>query len=219
VILAASAVAVLALVVVGAAFGDKEQVRLTKADMAKARAIALRISDIGGAGRGWTGAAKKPDPPSSLDCGTYSPKQSDLVLTGQAETDYAVSGLEFDNQVEILKTARMVKLDWQRSVGSPELLPCLRRLFAKNLPASEKLISFSRIGFPKIGTYSAAYRAIIDVGATSKTRVMIDFALVGIDRTEITLITTAPYAVAKQVSLAEVQLARALIARATPGAA
>jgi hypothetical protein len=48
-------------------------------------------------------------------------------------------------------------------------------------------------------------------------KVMIDFALVGVDRTEITLITTAPYAAASVVGPAEQRLAQVLAGRATPG--
>jgi hypothetical protein len=202
-----------------AALADKEKVRLTKADQIAARAIVLRIADLGGPGRGWVGGPKQPAAPSSITCATFRPKQSDLVLTGHAESDFKQTGLEFDNQVEIFRSARMVKLDWQRTIRNRQLVPCLRRLFATGLPAGEKFVSFRRIAFPKSGPYSVAYRALVDVGVGSTVRVMIDFALVGVNRTEITLITTAPYSAVGAVSSAEARLALVLAARAQPGAA
>ena len=217
-VVAAAVVAV--LLAAGGALADKEQLHLNARDMAQAKSIALRLADLGGASQGWSGGARQPDPPTSLDCGNgYSPKQSDLVVTGHAASGFSLQGVQITNQVEILKTERMVQLDWQRTVESAQLLPCLRRLFAARLPTSERFVSFDRITFPKVGTYTALYRAVIEVGSTAKTRVLVDFALVGVGRSEITLITSAPYVAVDAVVAAERRLAQTLVARATPGAA
>ena len=46
-----------------------------------------------------------------------------------------------------------------------------------------------------------AFRAVVSVGSgASRTQVMVDFVLVGVNRTEITLITTAPYSEAASVA-------------------
>ena len=86
---------------------------------------------------------------------------------------------------------------------------------AGGLLASEKLVSFTKIPFARLGAHSAAFRAVVDVSAAgSKARVMVDFVLVGVNRTEITLITTAPFSAASSVGSAELRLARAMLARA-----
>jgi hypothetical protein len=213
----AAAVALSTAVALGAATGawaDKEKVQLNAADQAKARAIVVQRDDLGST-QGFTGGAEKPTPPSSFKCATYSPKQSDLVLTGQAKSDYKLPGLEFDSEVQLLKTEKMVTLDWQRTVDAPPVLPCLRKSLAGGLLASEKLVSFEKIPFAKLGTHSAAFRAVVDVrsgGATA--RLIVDFVLVGVNRTEITLITTAPFSAASSVGAAELRLAQAMLARA-----
>lgn len=216
--LAAAIVAAgVALAAAGTAFADKEKVQLTAADQAAAKATVLRLADLGGSGKGWSGGAKTPSPNSSLVCTNFDPKQSDLVLTGDAESAYQHTGLEFDSEVQLLKTKAMVKLDWQREVEQPALMPCLKQEIEKSLPAGERFVSFRRIAFPKVGDESAAFRGVLAVKAGGSTvKVMIDFALVGVDRSEITLITTAPYSAATVVAPAEQRLAQVLAGRAAP---
>jgi hypothetical protein len=97
----------------------KQQIRLTSADNAAARHVVLREADFGGV-TGWSGGAKKPDLSSSGPrCANFHPKYSDLVLTGIAESEFQNSGVYIDDEVQMLKTAPMVRLDWQRSVRAP----------------------------------------------------------------------------------------------------
>lgn len=203
----------LSLFLAGVAAADKEKVQLTAAGRAAARAAVLTRADIGPAS-GWTGGARKPDLSSSMLCQSFQPKQSDLVLIGAAKSVWKHAGLEIDSGAQVLKTPAMVRLDWQRTVLAPQVLPCLRSGLAKGLPASQRLVSMQRIAFPRVATYTRAYRALIDVqAATGTVRVMVDLALIGRGRTEITLSTTAPLLAAATVSPAEVRLARLLAAR------
>ncbi len=48
-------------------------------------------------------------------------------------------GVEFDSEAQVLQTPAMVRLDWQRTVLSPQVLPCLRSNLKKHLSASERL--------------------------------------------------------------------------------
>jgi hypothetical protein len=208
---------VLALVCAATAAADKERVHLTAADQAKAKAMVLRLSDLGGAQQGWSGGPKKDVTDAPLKCPGFNPKQSDIVLTGRAESQFTNTGIQFDNEVELLQTVNMVKLDWKRSVDAPALVPCLRQEIVKTLPKQESFISFKRIGFPKFGDESAAFRGLVEIKTGgAKVKVLIDFALVGVGRSEITLITTAPYAEVADVSAAEHRLAQVLAARAAP---
>lgn len=190
--------------------GNKEKIRFNAADQASARAAVLRKSDLGSA-QGWTGGARKPDLSGNESCPNFDPKQSDLVLTGAAETEFSQGALSLDSEAQVLATARMVRLDWRRVVLAPGLLPCLRSQAA---PAGMKVASIRRIPFPHVATYTAAIRFVTDVTASgSAVRVFVDIVLVGRGRTEITLRTTAPYAARAPVKAAEVRLARILVGR------
>jgi hypothetical protein len=110
-----------ALATAGLAFagdGNKQQIRFNAADQSAARAVVLRKSDLGSASD-WKGGARKPDLSAAPSCPNYNPKQSDLVLTGIAETQFSQGTIVFDSEVQVLATPRMVRLDWQRSGSSP----------------------------------------------------------------------------------------------------
>ena len=205
-----------ALVVAGAAVADKEQIHLSAAGQKAARAAVMQRADLGGA-TGWTGGAKKPDLSGGTGCANFQPKQSDLVLIGAAETVFKHPGIEFDSEAQVLETPAMVRLDWQRTVLAPQVLPCLRTNLAKHLTAAEHLVSVGRIAFPAISAYTRAYRTIVEVKAAAGTaRVFVDLVLVGRGSTEITLTTTAPLVAATAVRAAELRLAKILVARAAP---
>ena len=67
--------------------GNRQKIRFNAADQAAARAAVLRRSDLG-SGADWKGGARKPDLTQTDPCPNYNPKQSDLVLTGIAETQF-----------------------------------------------------------------------------------------------------------------------------------
>lgn len=203
-----------ALATAGSAFaaGGREQIKLNAHDNALARAAVVERADLGS---GWAGGLIKPDLSPPPVCPGYNPKQSDLVLTGVAESHFRRFGVDIESEVQVLKTAQMVSLDWQRSVVAPGLVPCLRTNLAKSLGASARVVSFGKTSFPRVATYSAAFRALVDVTAAGRTvRVMVDVALFGRSRTELTLTTTAPAATASSVAAFEIRLARLLVARA-----
>lgn len=206
---------VVGLVFVGVAVADKEKIALTKAGQSAAHAAVIRRSDLGTA-TGWTGGARTPDLSGQMPCASFHPKQSDLVLIGAAQTVWKHAGLEFNSEAQVLKTPTMVQLDWQRTVLAPQTLPCMRSGLARGLGASATLVSLRPLPFPKLATYTHAYRALADVtAATGKVRVLVDMVLVGRGRTEITLSTTAPAAAASVVGPVEIRLARLLVRRST----
>jgi hypothetical protein len=195
--------------------GDgKQQVRLTAADNAAARATVLRKADFGGA-PGWRGGTKKPDLSSTAPrCANFHPKYSDLVLTGIAESEFQNAGVYVDDQVQLLETAPMVKLDWKRSVLAPGLLPCLRTYLSKSAPANAKVRGIQKLAFAHVAPYTAAFRLVLDVTSTGTTASMLlDLVLVGRGRTEITLTTVAPYDARAAIKSAEERLARLLVSR------
>jgi hypothetical protein len=203
-------VLVVGLALSAAAWADNYRFRFTAADQAAARAVLLQRADLGTTVM-WKGGTKKPDLSAQPTCPTYHPKESDLVVTGAAASDFSTTGLEFDSEVEVLQTAAMVRLDWQRS-DTPALLPCLRSQFASSTQV--KLVSLKRIGFPHLATYTTALRLVMDITRSGQTvRVLVDLVALGRDRTEVTLTTTAPFANRQVVAAAEVRLARILVSR------
>ena len=97
---------------------------------------------------------------------------------------------------------------------APQTLPCLRSGLAKGLGAAQRLVSLRRIAFPRVATYTRAYRAVVDVKvATGTVRVLIDLLVFGSGQTEVTLSTTAPLTAARAIKAADVRLAKRLTAR------
>jgi len=194
--------------------GDgKQQIRLTPADNAAARGVVLRKADFGGV-PGWSGGTKKPDLSSSGPrCANFHPKYSDLVLTGVAESEFQNSGIYLDDEVQVLETAPMVKLDWQRSVLAPGLLPCLRTYLAKSEPANAKIRGIQKLAFPRVASYTGAFRLVLDVTTGGNTASMLHLVLAGRGRTEVTLTTVAPYEPRAVMKSAEAKLAHILVSR------
>jgi hypothetical protein len=201
---------------VAASGGDRgrEKIRFNAADQAAARAAVIRRADLGSAS-GWKGGATKPDLSPPPTCPNYHPKQSDLVLTGVAETDWTRGGVDFDSEAQVLRTARMVQLDWQRSIQVPGVVPCLRRQLVKAFGSKATVVSFKRIAFPHIARYAAAFLLLADVRSQGKkVRVMVEPIVAGRGRTEITLTASALASARSSVSAAALRLARILVARA-----
>ena len=198
-----------------AAVADREQHKFNAADQAAAKSAVLVRSDLGATG--WTGGAKKPDLSPPKPCSNWNPKQSDLVLTGAAETDWKHAGLEIDSEAQVLQTPAMVKLDWQRTVVDPHAISCLESQLRKSLAATTtaKFVSFKRLSFPHVGTYSRAYLTTIDVTSNGTTiPVVIEDVLIGSKRTELSISSTTAKALQPAVGPQNVRLARMLIARA-----
>ena len=208
-------VAVLAgLVSIQAAFADRLPIQYTAADQAAARAVVLKRSDFG-ASTAWKAVPAKPDFSSSA-CGGYEPKRSDLTVTGASASHWrnASALVSFQTETWVMKTAEMVRVDWQRVVEHPTFLRCRAEADAASEP-SVKLASFKRTAFPRIAPFARRYRMVVDYTAQAQTlRVLVDVILLGKGRTEISLLATGPYAARSSFDGAELRLARALLSRA-----
>jgi hypothetical protein len=140
----------LALVFVGAAFAENYQYRRTSNDDAKARSAVVVASDFPPSLHVKGGPTKPDETPSTAKdaCAGVLPKQSDLVVTGDAESAYhdAAGLLRVDTQVTLFRTAAMAESDWKRNV--PQLtLACLREAAAKDTDKTKTTwVSFKRLG-------------------------------------------------------------------------
>jgi O-acetyl-ADP-ribose deacetylase (regulator of RNase III) len=202
------------LLLAGVALADKEQIHFTAAGQLAARAAVLSRADVGSA-PGWTVKTRKPDLSGATGCANFNPKQSDLVLTGAAEAEWSRLGLDLESSAQVLQTPAMVKLDWQRTGEAADAQACLRENFQKQATAAARFVSFAKVAFPAVATYTLAFRAVFDyTQGTNTVPVAVDLVFVGRGHTEITLTTTAPLATGPAVKTLEIRLARALAARA-----
>lgn len=208
------AAASVALALAGVAAADAWQIRRTPAGNAAARAAVVKRGDLGTTAQ-WKGGARKPNLSSDPDCGTWHPKQSDLVVVGAAESQWKTPGVEVDSSATVLKTPRMVALDWRRTAIAPQVIPCMRSALAKALGSSGRVVSVGRVPVPKLGTFTMLVRAVLDVPAAggAHAKVLVDSLLVGRGSTELTLTMTAPYAARAAIKAAELRLARVLASR------
>jgi hypothetical protein len=201
-------------VAAGAGRGERPKIRYNAADQAAAKATVVRRADLGTGV--WKGGTTKPDLSPAPTCANYHPKQSDLVLTGAAETTWT-SGAQvyLDSETQVLRSARMVLLDWQRTFKVPGALQCFRRVLGKALGSQAKLVLFKQVSFPHIARYAARFRLILDEKAGGRRlRYVGDVVVVGRNRSEITLTTIAPVAKQAAVAATSLRLAHALLGRA-----
>jgi hypothetical protein len=205
---------VVALVAAGAVLAgnpSKEKIALTPAGKAQAKAEVVRRADIGA---GWSGGFKKPDLAATMPCTNYRPRQSDLVLIGAAETTWQKPPFQTDSEAQILRTAGMVRSDWQRTVLAPQVLPCLRQGFVKALGSSAKLVSFGRVAFPQVAPLTRAFRLVAKVKTSlGSIPVEIDTVVFGGGRNELTLTLSGPKAARSSLTRMEKRLARLLAHR------
>jgi hypothetical protein len=87
-------------------------------------------------------------------------------------------------------------------------------MIGKELGSSARLVSFARLAFPRLATYTRAFRFVFDVSASGqKVRVISDIVLVGRSRTELTLTMAAPASAKAALTHTERELARITLAR------
>jgi hypothetical protein len=197
-----------------ASFALADNVRIVTADQNAARLMVVQRVDLGSV-PGWVGGAVQLSPSSKIPCAPFEPTPGGLVLTGVAGSFFRNTGLQFDSRAQVLKTERLVRLDWSHNVTPRAALGCLRKNFTSHLRETERLVSFGRVGFPRIGDQTAAFRAVVDLTAPGqRVRLMVEIVLFSVGRAELNLTTTAALSAAASVRPAEVALARDMAGRA-----
>jgi hypothetical protein len=220
---AAALAVVVALVVTPAALAGDGHVRtkLNAADQAAAAAAVMTRGDLN-APAGWTGGPQKPNLSPPAPCPGFHPKQSDIVRTGIAQSIFSDStGISFDSEAQVVRTGKMLRLDWKRTVLDPKVPGCLRTRMLRRIRASKRTyVAFGRLLFPKVTPRTVAFRVVYDErpksGSTAKVRRFTDLVFIGAARTELFVGTTAPLSQESYVVPAEVRLARRLVARIRP---
>jgi hypothetical protein len=210
-IVCAAALALIVVLGVSAGNPTKEKIARTPAGNAEAAQLVVTRTDLPA---GWSGGPAKPNLSSSMDCSSYRPKQSDLVLIGAAQTHWEKQGFGLFSETQVLRTPGMVKLDWQRSVTAPQVLPCLRQSFAKSVGKDGRLVSLRVIAIPHLVTYTKAYRVVVDVETPAGKRMIeFDALALGAGRDELTIALSGPSSAGASLQRLALQLARELAAR------
>jgi hypothetical protein len=193
---------------------DREQHKFNAADQAFAKNAVVLKGDL--SKTGWKGGAIKPDLTPGPVCADFNPKQSDLVVTGAAETDWKHANLELDTEAQVLQSAVMVEADWNRTVADPKALPCtVEQIKSTFNSAKAKFVSLTRIPFPTVGKHARAFVTRIDIVSNGKTvPIAIEDILITKGRTEISISSTTPGSFVAPVASADVGLAKLLVSRA-----
>lgn len=187
---------------------EKQPIRFNAADQAAAKAVTLKMADIG---PGWKGGAKQPDLNPDSPCTT---KRSDLVLTGAARSEFKTQGAAITSESNVLQSPAMVTADWTRTVQNATFMACTRSAYMKSDEASVKVVSFTKLAFPKLTRYTARYRLVAEYGSTGgAVRVLVDLIFLGQGRSEISLMVSTPYADRVAADGAERRLAQILVRR------
>jgi len=204
----------LALAVTQVALAEAPVVRFSASDQAAARAAVVTPADLGST---WKGAIEKNAKPLEAEnCpGLWEPRQSDLVITGVAKSNFSGNGAQIESAVQVYKTARMAELDWSRSVSAAGLA-CMRQHAAADKTPGVRFISIARSPFPRVGEQTIRFRMIAEVtsaAGAAPLRMLIDVVLLGRGRTGISFSLMVPYQLRAGADAFEVRLARALNSR------
>jgi hypothetical protein len=171
-----------------AAQGDPQK-KITKAGQTRARAAALRLSDVGA---GWKAGPTKNRGQSSPRCSIYNPDQSDLIEIGDYDSpDFSrPDGTFVSSSTGVFKTAAMARTGYAR-VAVPALPRCFAELFKKGIPrpSSATIFSAGPLDFPKYGDRSNAYRITSSVKTPAgRVRATIDLVVFNRGQVDIAII-------------------------------
>jgi hypothetical protein len=193
--------------------GDQEKLRLTPAGQASARAAVVHKTDLNG---NWDGgfSPQPPDPHAHVPCAgelRWSPKESDIVVTGAAQAHYDISRVvELASFAQTVQTPEMAIHGWQRW-ATGMFVRCLRAaIAAPGVPVT----SVGRMSFPAVGSFRAAYRAIAGGRAQGRYQFVQDWILIAQDCVRLHLVVTTYAVYEGVVSKLERHLATILAARA-----
>ena len=205
----AATAALVLVAAVQAALREAPRTSFNAADQAAARAAVLKASDLGA---GWTGRVKTGTVHAPTPCAGWNPKQADLVITGAAESEFSTQGAYVHSSVQIYKTRRMVALDWRRTVvGMP--MRCASKQLTDGAGAQMKVVSVRRVPFPKLATYTARLRAVVEYDGDAAARMIVDVVAVGRGRTGVSFGLIAPYSQRADADAAELRIARIMLSR------
>lgn len=166
--LAAVVLLVLALPALALAADTDPKKQFTAADKKKAASLVLKRSDFVA---GWKKQPATPgDDEGDYTCPNYNPDQSDLVLTGEAEAEFATAQ-GFPSVISVAnvyRTRREATAAWTRG-AKPQLVPCFASALEKALEEDGSKVTVTRKGklaFPRYAPRTIAYRFSFNITVT-----------------------------------------------------
>ena len=207
----------LALVVAAAATAADStdpKVKISAADQKAAAASVLRFSDLGAA---WTGGPTKPQNLKIPVCPASQPNNSDLVVTGHAESLLALEsqGLQVDSDALVLRSASQAKKLLGRMLR-PTLGQCLVYDLQKSgvLGTSYTIGKLQQLSAPKVGDNVTIIRIPVTVkSGGQKVSVYADYMFVTKDRTQFFVNLISPSNLGSALTNLESDIAKTLAAR------
>jgi hypothetical protein len=189
---------------------DNPTLKINADDQAWATQSLLRPGDFG---IGWKGGQIPSVKPVGPSCPGFDPKASDLVVTGHANAnfEYPRAGVQVSLDSQVLDSVAAVQKDFARTI-QPPLAECLAYQLRRgpNITA----VTVTTLEFPRIGSNSAAYRALITVKSKGRTaKVISDFVFFSNGRLEYSLNVVAPVGYRRQLVPFEADMARMLVKR------
>jgi hypothetical protein len=214
-LLAAAAAALVVTSAALAADSTDPKIKLTKADQALAAKLVLRFTDLGAA---WSGGAEKPSSLKIPVCPSNQPNNSDLTVTGHAESglNLQTAATQIDTDVLIFKSAKQVAKLVSRVIDSPSVSDCLRYDLIKSVGGQGvTIVGVSRVPVAKAGDHSVLYRVTLSVKSGSKTvPVFSDFLYLSEGRAQYFVNIVAPGAIKSELPSLENRIAKRLAAKA-----
>ncbi len=206
-----------ALVVASAAVAADStdpKVKISAADQKAAAASVLRFSDLGAA---WSGGPTKPQNLKIPSCPAGQPNNSDLVVTGHAESLLALDseGLQVDSDALVLKSAAQARKLLGRML-KPTLGQCLVYDLQKSgvLGTSFTIGKLQQLAAPKVGENATIIRIPVTVkSGGQKVAVLADYIFVTKDRTQFFVNLISPSNLGSALTNLETHIAKTLAAR------
>ena len=197
-----------------AADSTDPKVKISAADQKVAAASVLRFSDLGAA---WSGGPTKPQNLKVPVCPSNQPNNSDIVITGHAESllQLESQGLQVDSDVLVLKSAKQAKKLLGRMI-KPALGECLAYDLQKSglLGASYTIGKIQQLPAPKVGDSATIVRIPVAVKTGGrKVAVFADYIFVTKDRTQFFVNLISPSNLGSALTNLESHIAKTLAAR------
>ena len=212
-------VVVAALAAAALASADKTdpKVRTTKADQGNANASVLSFTDLGPA---WSGGPEKVTSLKIPVCPANQPNNSDLTVSGQAESglELASEGIRVDTTALVLRSQKQVATLFNRMLRPATIDTCLRYNLEKSVGGAGVSVGLaSALKLDRVGSHGALYRVSIAVTSGSKkVLVYSDFLFVAQNRTEFFVNVVAPSNLGAQLLALENRVAKILVTNAKP---
>jgi hypothetical protein len=164
------AAAALAAVLVLPAVASQPKNRPTAAGNAQAKAVALRLADLGA---GWKPIPGGAGGAADLTCKGFNPNQSNLTTIGSAGRAFGSSdGLTTVlSRVDVFKSAAEAQASWNRIVR-PAMVTCMASRLVDLVAGKDtavKITSKGPLRLPVPGRRHAAYRIAADVTVSGQT--------------------------------------------------